>query len=87
MQETLLFQNWVHLVSLGVRVLSTSKASIHTWVEGLRGHASELWGLVRVDGGGWWCWVLRSRWLGIFNFFTNLNALGTLGIVISLFRL
>lgn len=86
-QETLLFQNWVHLVSLRVRVLSTTEASIHTGVKGLRGHASELWGLVRVDGGGWRCWVLRSRWLGIFNFFTNLNALGTLGIIISLFRL
>jgi hypothetical protein len=85
-QETLLFQNWVHLVGVGVRVL-TAEGIVHTWVEGLRGHASELGWLVRVNGWGWWGWVLRSRWLSIFNFFTNLNAFGTLGIVVSLFRL
>ena len=88
-QETLLFQNWVHLVGMGMGVLSTTstEAIIHTRVERLRCHSPELRWLVGVYGGSWRCGVLRSRWLSIFNFFTNLNALGTLRIIISLFRL
>jgi hypothetical protein len=74
----------------GLRLASattTTEAIIHARVERVRCHSSELRWLVGVYGGSWRCGVLRSRWLSIFNFFTNLNALGTLRIIISLFRL
>lgn len=86
-QETLLFQDRVHLVSMRMRILSPTKAIIHTRVERLRSHSSKLRWLIGVHSWSQRCWILRSGWLRIFNFLTNLNALCTLCIIISLFRL
>ena len=86
-EETLLFQDGVHLVSMRVGILSTTKAIIHTRVEGLGSHSSKLRRLVGVHRWSQRCRIRRSRRFSILNLFTNLNALGALGIIVSLFRL
>ena len=47
-QETLLFQNRVHLVSMRMWILSTSEAIIHTRVERLRSHSPKLRRLIGI---------------------------------------
>ena len=87
MQEALLLQDRIHLVSLWMRVLPSKATSKTTSIEWLRSHSAELRRLVRVNRGCGRCGVLGGRWLSLLDLLADLNALGTLGIFVSLLRL
>ena len=87
MQEALLLQDRIHLVSLWVRVLASKAASKTASIEWLGSHSAELRRLVGVNRGRGRSGVLGGRWLSLLDLLADLNALGTLGIFVSLLRL
>ena len=87
MQEALLLQDRIHLVSLWVRVLPSKATSKTASIEWLGSHPAELRRLVRVNRGRGRSGILGGRWFSLLDLLADLNALGTLGIFVSLLRL